>query len=208
MKVLLVNGSPHEYGCTHTALAEVAKGLTEQGVEAEHFWIGNQPISGCIGCGACRRSGTGTCVFDDTVNEFIARIGEYDGFVFGSPVHYAAISGGMTSFMDRVFYVASSKLRGKPGAGVVSARRGGTTAALDQLNKYFYISGMPIPTSQYWAMVHGNSPEQVAEDKEGLQIMRTLGRNMAWMLRCIEAGKAAGITPPDPEPMERTNFIR
>ncbi len=208
MKVLLVNGSPHEHGCTYTAICEVEKALREDGVLTEHFWIGARPIAGCIGCGGCRRNG-GRCVFGgDRVDEFVDMIDGCDGFVFGSPVHYASMSGGMTSFMDRVFYSAGAKLRGKPGAGVVSARRGGTTAALDQLNKYFYITGMPIPTSQYWPMVHGNTPDEAAQDLEGLQIMRLLGHNMAWLLKCIELGRAANVTCPEPEPRVNTNFVR
>ncbi len=207
MKVLLVNMSPHEHGCTYTALSEVKKTLEAEGVHADFFWTGNKPIAGCIGCGSCRK--TGRCVFGgDPVTSFIDICDEYDGFVFGSPVHYAAMGGAATCFMDRVFYSAGSRLRGKPGAGVVSARRGGTTAALDQLNKYFYISGMPIPTSQYWPMVHGNRPEEAAQDLEGMQIMRLLGANMAWLLKCIEAGKKAGIECPKPEPRVSTNFIR
>lgn len=208
MKVLLVNGSPHEKGCTHAALAECAGALNAAGIETDFFWLGTAPIAGCRGCGGCRRNG-GRCVFaGDKVTEFTDICENYDGFIFGSPVHYAAMSGAMTSFMDRVFYSAGAKMRAKPGAGVVSARRGGTTAALDQLNKYFYINGMPIPTSQYWPMVHGNTPAQVLEDLEGLQIMRQLGRNMAWLIQCIEAGKAAGIEPPALEPRVNTNFIR
>ncbi len=205
MKVLLVNGSPHEYGCTAAALKEVAEALEGEGIGAENFWIGNKPLGGCIGCGGCRKAGK--CVFGGPVAEFTEMCGEYDGFVFGSPVHYAAMGGSMTGFMDRVFYSAGGKLRGKPAAGVVSARRGGTTAALDQLNKYFYINGMPIATSQYWPMVHGNTPEEVAQDLEGLQIMRHLGRNLAWLIKCIEAGKAAGIHVPALEPRVNTNFI-
>lgn len=206
MKVLLVNGSPHEHGCTAAALAEVAGALEGEGIGADFFWIGNKPLGGCIGCGGCRKAGK--CVFGGPVAEFTELCGEYDGFVFGSPVHYAAMSGAMTGFMDRVFYSAGGKLCGKPAAGVVSARRGGTTAALDQLNKYFYINGMPIATSQYWPMVHGNTPEEVAQDLEGLQIMRHLGRNLAWLIKCIEAGKAAGIEVPVLEPRVNTNFIR
>lgn len=209
MKVLLVNGSPHEKGCTYTALAEVGKALDAAGIATDVFWIGNKPVAGCIGCGGCRRSGQDRCVFGgDTVTAFIDRIDDYDGFVFGSPVHYASAGGAMTCFMDRVFYSAGSRLRSKPGAAVVSARRGGTTAALDQLQKYFYITGMPIPTSQYWPMVHGNTPDEVRQDLEGLQTMRLLGENMAWLLKCIEAGKKAGIQPPERQQKINTNFVR
>ena len=206
MKVFLVNGSPHQHGCTDRALREVASALEQGGIETEIFWIGNQPIGGCIGCGACAK--LGRCAFDGVVNEFAEKLGEADGFVFGSPVHYAAASGNMTSFLDRLFYSASEKMRGKPAAVVVSARRGGTTAAYEQLLKYPGICQMPIISSCYWNMVHGNTPDEVRHDLEGMQVMRTLGRNMAWLLKCIEIGRAAGITAPEPEPPVRTNFIR
>ncbi|NLT58062.1 MAG: flavodoxin family protein [Clostridiales bacterium] len=205
MKVLLINGSPHERGCTYTALCEVAGALNEAGVETELLHLGTEPIAGCLGCGGCR--GLGRCVIEDVVNVALGRAAGADGYVFGSPVHYAAASGAITCFLDRFFQVGGHAY--KPGAAVVSARRGGTTAALDQLNKYMTISRMPLVSSQYWNMVHGNTPEEVRQDLEGLQIMRTLGRNMAWLLRCIEAGRAAGIRPPAPEPERlHTNFIR
>ncbi len=207
MKVLLVNGSPHEHGCCREALGEIAAALEAEGVGSDIFWIGAKPIAGCMGCGACGK--LGRCVFDgDSVNRFMEIAGEYDGYIFSSPVHYASMSGGMTSFMDRVFYSGGHKLRGKPAAGIVSARRGGTTAALDQLNKYFYIAGMPIATSQYWPMVHGNTPEEVRRDLEGMQIMRTLARNMAWLVKAFAAARAAGIEPPELEERVSTNFIR
>ena len=184
MKVMLVNGSPHENGCTKTALAEVEKELNNAGIETENFWIGTEAISGCIGCYQC-----GTlhkCIIDDIVNEFVERAKSCDGFVFGSPVHYAAMSGGMTAFRDRVFYSGSRNIEPvflhKPAAAVLSARRAGTTAAFDQMNKYFTISQMPIISSRYWNMVHGGNPEEVKKDKEGMQIMRILGRNMALFL--------------------------
>ena len=214
MKVLLVNGSPHKDGCTYTALTEVAKELNAAGVETEIFWLGTKPISGCLGCGACCRRGpngeapTGRCVIDDIVNEFIAKAMEADGFIFGSPVHYAALSGALTSFMDRAFYGKGAIYRYKPAAGIVSARRGGTTAAFDQINKYFTISSMPVVSSKYWNMVHGSNPDQVRQDEEGMQVMRELGRNMAWLLKCIEAGRAAGIPDPVKEVPVMTNFIR
>ena len=208
MKILLVNGSPHEKGCTCAALDEIAKELAAQGVESEIFWIGNDPLAGCIGCGSCRKEGAKGCFRNDRVNDFIAVAGDADGFVFGTPVHWASASGAITSFMDRVFFAAGGKLRGKPAACIASARRAGTTAALDQLNKYFYICGLPIVPSQYWAMVHGSNPEDVAYDLEGLQIMRSLAKNMAWMVKCFAAGKAAGIESPVLEPTVRTNFIR
>ena len=199
MKVLLVNGSPHKNGSTNRALQEVEKTLQAAGVETEIFWIGNEPVGGCIGCGGC-----GT-----TVAEFTGKAKAADGFVFGSPVHYAAASGNMTSFLDRVFYSADAEtFRFKPAAVVTAARRGGNSAAYEQLLKYPGISHMPIVSSQYWNMVHGANAQDVEQDLEGLQTMRALGRNMAWLLSCIEAGKDAGVNPPAVEPFQRTNFIR
>ena len=206
MKVLLVNGSPHEHGSTDRALREVTKSLTEAGIETEIFWIGNQPVGGCIGCGGCGKKGE--CVFGGVVAEFGRKARDADGFVFGSPVHYAAASGNMTSFMDRLFYSAGENLRFKPAAVVTAARRGGNTATYEQLLKYPGITNMPIVSSQYWNMVHGANAQDVEQDLEGLQTMRTLGRNMAWILKCIEAGKKAGIEHPALEPFQRTNFIR
>lgn len=206
MKVILVNGSPHAKGCTYTALMEVAGALEKQGIETELFQVGNKPVAGCIGCGAC--IGSGKCFQEDVVNEFVEKAKEADGFVFGSPVHYASASGALTSFMDRAFYGKGKVFEGKPAASVVSCRRGGATAAFDQLNKYYTISSMPVVSSQYWNMVHGNTPEEVAQDLEGLQTMRTLGNNMAWLLRCIELGRKEGILFPEREPAQKTNFIR
>lgn len=206
MKILVVNGSPHANGCTYTALCEVAAALEAEGMETEMIQVGAKPVSGCLGCGACLK--TGKCVIDDVVNEFIEKAKDADGFVFGSPVHYAGASGAITSFMDRAFYGKSAIYADKPAAAIVSCRRGGATAAFEQLNKYFTISNMPIVSSQYWNMVHGNTPEQVRQDLEGLQTMRTLGKNMAWLLKCIEAGKAAGIAKPEREAKVATNFIR
>lgn len=206
MKVVLVNGSPHENGCTHTALTEISNTLNNNGIETEIFWIKNNAISGCLGCGGCAK--IGKCVIDDSVNEFLEKAKDADGFVFGTPVHYAAASGAITSFMDRAFYGKSKIFAGKPAAAVASCRRGGASAALDQLNKYFPISGMMTVGSQYWNMVHGSTPSDVLKDAEGMQIMRTLGNNMAWLLKCIDAGKKAGITYPERESTVRTNFIR
>ena len=206
MKVLLVNGSPHAQGCTYTALCEVAAALEKQGIETELFQVGTKPISGCLGCGACIK--TRKCVIDDVVNEFVEKAKDADGFVFGSPVHFANASGAITSFMDRAFYGKGAVYANKPAAAVMSCRRGGATATLDQLNKYFTISNMPIVSSQYWNMVHGNTPDEVRQDAEGMQTMRTLGINMAWLLKCIEAGKAAGIAMPEREAKVATNFIR
>ena len=206
MKVLLVNGSPHQHGCTDRALREVASALEQGGMETELFWIGNRPIGGCIGCGACAK--LGRCAFDGPVNEFAEKLDSADGFVFGSPVHYAAASGNMTSFLDRLFYSQGRKLAGKSAAVVVSARRGGTTAAYEQLLKYPGITQMPIISSCYWNMVHGQNAEEVEQDKEGLRTMRVLGHNMAYLLHCLAAGRAAGVPFPPEEPPARTNFIR
>ena len=210
MKILLVNGSPHEKGCTFTALEEVAKTLNEEGIENEIFQIGTKPISGCIACKTCGK--TGHCVFSDRVNEFLAIAGDADGFVFGSPVHYASAGGAITSFLDRAFYTDLQSGKQifylKPAAAVVSARRAGTTATFDQLNKYFTLSEMPVISSRYWNMVHGQTPEDVKQDLEGLQIMRILGRNMAWFLKCKEAGIKAGVPFPAREERIATNFIR
>jgi multimeric flavodoxin WrbA len=172
------------------------------------FWLGTEPIAGCIGCAACRSSGKNKCFRSDRVNDFIDIAELADGFIFGTPVHWASASGAITSFMDRVFFAAGGKLRGKPAACIASARRAGTTATLDQLNKYFYICGLPIVPSQYWAMVHGSKPEDVALDLEGLQIMRSLAKNMAWMVKCFASGRENGIVPPALEATVRTNFIR
>lgn len=209
MKVLLVNGSPHKEGCTYTALTEIASELDKNGISSDHFWIGNRPIAGCIACGAC--SQTGRCFRDDVVNEFIDKIKDYDGFIFGSPVHFASTAGAMVSFMDRVFYAGAYRgklMAGKPAATVASCRRAGSTATLDQLNKYIVFSNMPMVPSQYWNMVHGNTPEEVRQDIEGLQIMRTLGQNMAWMLKCFDAGRQVGVENPVYEKFTPTNFIR
>ena len=211
MKVLLVNGSPNKHGCTYTALSEIQKTLKEEGVESEIYWIGKKPIGGCIACYQC--ASKGKCVFDDKVNEFTVLAQGYDGFIFGSPVYYSGMNGSLMSFMDRVFFSASRQephpFRFKPAAAVVSARRAGTTSTLDQINKYFLHQQMPIVTSRYWNMVHGNTPDEVMQDEEGLQIMRVLARNMAWMLKLKEAGENAGVPLPKQEEQRiATNFIR
>ena len=210
MKVILVNGSPHKHGCTHTALEEVANTLNAESIETEIFHIGLKPISGCLACRKCKD--LGHCSIQDKVNEFLEIANTADGFIFGSPVHYASAGGAMISFMDRVFYadlVSGKRSFGlKPAAAIVSARRAGTTATFDQLNKYFTISEMPVISSQYWNMVHGSTPDDVKKDLEGMQIMRTLGRNMAWFLKCKEAGIKAGIEFPQKENRIFTNFIR
>lgn len=210
MQVLLVNGSPHAQGCTYTALEEVAKTLNMEGIETEIFQIGIKPMSGCIDCRRCLE--LGRCVFSDRVNEFLDIAKVADGFVFGSPVHYAAAGGAITSFLDRVFFAdllsGGQRFYLKPAAAIVSARRAGTTATFDQLNKYFTISEMPVISSRYWNMVHGSTPDEVKKDLEGLQTMRILGRNMAWFLMCKEAGIKAGVAFPEREEIILTNFIR
>ena len=205
MKVILVNGSPHEHGCTDTALKEIEKSLHAGGVETEIFWLGKKPVSGCIACGSCRK--TGKCFLDDVVNEFVLKAAEADGFIFGSPVHYASPGGTIKAFMDRVFYSGGKYLRHKPAAAVVSSRRAGGTATLDVLNKYFTINCMPVVSSNYWNEVHGGNADEVRRDEEGMQIMRVLGSNMVWLLKCIEAGRQAGIVPTE-EKKIYTNFIR
>lgn len=211
MKVMLVNGSPHKNGCTHRALAEVATTLDAHGIESEIFWIGAKPAAGCMACGRCRE--TGACIFDDAVNEFRARAEQADGFVFGAPVHYAHAASSLMGSMDRLFYSngkagAPDVLSFKPAAAIASARRAGTTAALDDMQKFFTISNMPIVSSRYWNMVHGCTPEEVEQDQEGLWTMRQLGRNMAWLLKSLEAGREAGIGLPDREAGSFTSFIR
>ena len=207
MKVLLINGSPNEFGSTFTALSEVAKMLNQEGIETEIIHIGRGAMQGCIACRKCRGE-SDKCVFDDLVNEVAEKAKNADGFVFGSPVYYASANGSMIAFLDRLFYSQSKHFAHKPGAAVVAARRAGTTAALDNLNKYFTINQMPVVSSQYWNMVYGNNGEEVKKDLEGMQIMRTLGKNMAWLLKSIEAGKQAGIELPEREPRVATNFIR
>ena len=211
MKVILVNGSPHKNGCTHRALAEVATTLDAHGIESEIFWIGAKPAAGCMACGRCRE--TGACIFDDAVNEFRARAEQADGFVFGAPVHYAHAASSLMGFLDRLFYStgnagAPDVLSFKPVAAIASARRAGTTAALDDMQKFFTISNMPIVSSRYWNMVHGCTPEEVEQDQEGLWTMRQLGRNMAWLLKSLEAGREAGIDLPNREVGPFTSFIR
>ena len=206
MKVLLVNGSPKPKGCTYTALCEIAKELESNGIETEIFHVGSKPIAGCLGCKACVK--LGKCIQEDIVNESLEKFKTADAYVFGTPVHYASASGAITSFLDRVFYSSGKSFADKPGAVIVSCRRGGASAAFDQLNKYFTISNMPVVSSQYWNMVHGNTPEEVVQDVEGMQTMRTLAKNMAWLLKCIEAGDKAGVERPQREAKINTNYIR
>ncbi len=206
MKVLLINGSPHKKGCTYTALREVADELERQGIETEIFQLGTAAVRSCTACGQCAR--TGRCIFDnDPVNQCLDRLRQADGLIVGAPVHYAGPAGAVTALLDRMFYGKSGFLALKPAAAVVSCRRGGASAAFDRLNKYFTIAQMPVVSSQYWNAVHGNTPEQVRQDLEGMQIMRTLGRNMAWLLKCIDYAKEA-VPRPEQEERVATNFIR
>ena len=206
MNVLLLNGSPHERGCTYTALSEVARTLEADGVSAEILWLGRDAGIGCSGCGACAK--LGKCVVDDVVNRAAERARRCDGLIVGSPVHYAAASGQVTGVMDRLFRSAGDALRLKPAAAVVSARRAGAAAALDQLNKYFLFNQMPVVSSRYWTIVYGAKAEDVLQDGEGLATMRTLAHNMAWLLKSLQAGREAGVEPPVQEPPVKTNFIR
>lgn len=205
MKVLLVNGSSRKNGCTQSALSEVAKALNEEGVETELFFIGNEALPDCIACRKCREFGH--CIFDDIVNQFVEKAKSADGFVFGSPVYYAHPSGRLLTFMDRAFYSGSAAFCFKPAAAVLSARRAGTTASMDVINKYFTISSMPIISSTYWNQVYGAQPEQISEDKEGLMTMYNIGKNMAWVLKCLELGKEHGLAHPQNEKV-LTNFIK
>ena len=205
MKALLINGSPHANGCTFTALNIVAEELQKNGIETEIVHIGNKDIRGCIACGKCYE--LRHCVFNDMVNEVASKLEQADGLVVGSPVYYAGPNGTLTNFLDRLFYSAHFDLRMKVGAAVVSARRGGTTAAFDRLNKYFTISEMPVVSSRYWNMVHGHTPEDVMKDEEGCQIMRVLGRNMAFLIRAIAAERERNGLP-EKVVASYTNFIR
>lgn len=205
MKVLLVNGSSRSNGCTNVALREVERALNEEGIETEVFFIGNEDLPDCMACRSCRKSGR--CVFDDAVNEFVEKARSADGFVFGSPVYYAHPSGRLLSFMDRAFYSGGSAFRFKPAAAVLSARRAGTTASFDVINKYFTISSMPIVASTYWNHVYGAQPNEVAEDAEGLMTMYNLGKNMAWLIKCIALGEKNGLPHPENEKL-LTNFVR
>ncbi len=206
MKVLMLNGSSKVNGNTNRALQEIGMQLEKEGIEYEIFQIGGAPVRDCIGCGQCSEAG---CAFaEDSVNEFVAKAKEADGFVFGTPVYYAHPSGRVLSFLDRVFYCSSSALAFKPGAAVAVARRGGTSASFDVMNKYFGISQMPVAGSTYWNLAHGRVPGEVEQDAEGMQTMRNLARNLAWMMKCFEAGKQAGVKLPEAERENKTHFIR
>ncbi len=201
MKVLLINGSPNKNGCTFTALSEVAQTLRTHGIETEILYLGNKPVAGCIACMKCFE--TGHCFRDDAVREIQDRLAEFDAIVLGSPVYYSQPTGQITSFCQRLFFCKESEMAGKLGASVVSCRRGGASATFEQLNQYFTISNMPVVSSQYWNSVHGFTPDDVHKDKEGLQTMRTLGENMAWMLKALDGKKR-----PDYDPRQRTHFIQ
>ena len=208
MKVLLLNGSSHPHGCTDTALQAIATALESDGIQAEILFLGNEPIRDCTACGACKTLPCRCFFDDDVVNQVIAKAEAADGFIFGTPVYYSHPSGRILSVLDRVFYAGKHAFAHKPAAAIASARRAGTTATLDVLQKYFTISQMPVVSSTYWTMVHGSKPEDVLQDAEGLQTMRNLAANMAWLLKCIQAGQAASIQPPQTESGSRTNFIR
>lgn len=210
MKVLLINGSPKQNGCTARALQEAVSILQENNIEYEVFNIGGQPIRDCVGCNQCSAVlKNNTCIFnDDIVNELIAKAKDCDGFVFGTPVYYAHPSGSILSLLDRVFYAGGRVFRHKPAFAIASARRAGTTASLDVLHKYFTISQMPVASSSYWTMVHGNTPEETEQDKEGLMTVRNAARNLVWLMKCIELGRENGVVPPKNESGIRTNFVR
>ncbi len=206
MNVLMINGSPHQAGCTYTALQEIAEQLNKQDIETNIVHIGTKPIPGCIACFACME--TGLCVFQcDPVNKCIDLLKKADGLIVGSPVYYAGPNASLCALLDRMFFLKSNAYAYKPAAAIVNCRRGGASASFDRLNKYFTISNMPIVSSQYWNATHGLTPEEVKQDLEGMQIMRTLGKNMAWLLKCIDLAKAT-IPYPEKEPGQHTNFIR
>lgn len=207
MKVLLINGSPHEHGCTDAALKIIADELASQGIESSVFWIGTGAVHTCMGCGYCRKAGK--CVYnDDVVNALGELVKDADGYVFGSPVHYASPAGGMISVLDRLFYSHGRYMKYKPAASVVSARRAGTTASYDVLNKYIGISSMIQVPSTYWNMVHGSKAEDVYKDEEGVTVMRAVGSNMAWILKLLEKAKGTELERPVEVKKTMTNFIR
>ena len=207
MKVLLINGSPREQGNTATALAEVARQLAAEGIESEQVWIGNKPVRGCIACGQCSAKGLGRCVFDDDVcNSISAKFNEADALIIGSPVYYGQPNGALLSIIQRAFYSNGASINGKPAAAIAVCRRGGATATFEALNMPFQMMNMPVVTSQYWNIVYGREPGQATNDTEGMQTMRTLARNMAWLLKCTEGKRAPGR--PADEPWEPMHFVR
>lgn len=207
MKILMINGSPNQNGCTYTALSEMAAVFEKNGIETEILWLGKKATPDCIACCKCQQGGG--CVFNDEVNDIAARIDDIDGFVFGSPVYYGGPTGRLTSFMDRLFFsIPNEKFAGKLAASVVSCRRGGATSAFQRLNQYYLMENMIVAGSQYWNQVHGSDPEQVKRDAEGLQTMRTLAQNMTWLLQSIKSGRENGVEAPQYEDKTFTNFIR
>lgn len=206
-KVLLINGSPNQRGCVSVAIDALARTLEKNGVEAEILWLGKKPMQDCVACGHCVQAGK--CVFDDAVNEVGARIDEFDGIVVGSPVYYSGPNARLTAFLDRLFFsVPTEKFAGKLGASIVSCRRGGSTASFERLNQFFLMNHMTVVGSQYWNQIHGNTAEDALQDAEGLQTMRSLGQNMAWLLKAIALADQNGIPRPEYEPHILTNFIR
>ena len=209
MKVLLINGSPRANGNTQAALAEAARTLEAEGIEAQIEWIGNGGIRGCIGCGKCKEKGDDRCIFDDDrCNALIEKAADANGYLVGSPVYYAGANGSLISLLDRMFYAGGSLMRFKPAAGLACARRAGTTLTIDQINKYFQINCMPVASSTYWPMVHGRVEGEAQADAEGMRAVRNLARNLAWMLKSFEAARAAGIGHPEAEGGPMTSFVR
>lgn len=209
MKVLLINGSPRANGNTHAALAEAARTLEAEGIEAQIEWIGNGGIRGCIGCGKCKEKGDDRCIFDDDrCNALIEKAADADGYLVGSPVYYAGANGSLISLLDRMFYAGGSLMRFKPAAGLACARRAGTTLTIDQINKYFQINCMPVASSTYWPMVHGRAEGEAQADAEGMRAVRNLARNLAWMMKSFAAARAAGIDHPEAEGGPMTSFVR
>ena len=208
MKVILINGGPHKDGCTNFALEEVEKELNREGINTKIMWLGNKPIGGCIGCNTCLKEDNRCFMKEDLVNEFLNEAEEADGFVFGSPVHFAAASGSITSFLDRAFYGRGKLFAGKICASVVSCRRGGATAAFDQINKYALMSNMYVVGSSYWNQIHGTKREEAMQDLEGIQTMHNLGKNMAYLLKCMQNGEKSGIQKPVYDNPQKTNFIK
>ena len=207
MKVLLINGSPRQNGNTAIALAEVAKQLTQEGVESEIVWIGNKPIRGCIACGQCKIKGIGRCVFDDDIcNKISEKFEDSNALIVGSPVYYGQPNGALLSIIQRAFYSNGANISGKPAASIAVCRRGGASAVFESLNMPFQMMNMPIVTSQYWNIVYGRTEGEAAMDTEGLQTMRTLARNMAWLLKSTNGEKAPGR--PNEEAWEAMHFIR
>ncbi len=207
MKVLLINGSPRKEGNTATALAEVAKQLAKEGIESEVVWIGNKPIRGCAACGRCVANGLGRCVFDDDVcNRISEKFADVNALIIGSPVYYGQPNGALLSVIQRAFYSNGANISGKPAASIAVCRRGGATAAFESMNMPFQMMNMPVVTSQYWNIVYGRTPGEAAMDKEGMQTMQTLARNMAWLLKSTNGEKAPGR--PTDEPWDAMHFIR